>query len=191
MTSISKAQPKSRQRLPSAIRSGVYSMLAVLPGEDQSAYDKSRREIFAVLKPVGVLQEDVVQTVARLTWRKNNCATLQIAMMARHRLSVEISKVSRDRNLDFGSILNAPTAETLTAARETVREEFKGLYDLDTLGLDVSLEALERELDLQERFQSMIERSLKLLFNLKGLSSISGGESTPSVPRISGPPQPK
>ena len=62
-------------------------MIAVLPGEDQSAYDRLHRDIIDELRPVGALEKDQVEAIARLTWRKRNFATLHIATHAQRRMA--------------------------------------------------------------------------------------------------------
>ena len=67
-------------RIPPALKHGAYSATAVLPGESRAAeFEKLHRGLIAELVPSGVLEDDIVMTIARLVWRKQNLATLRIA----------------------------------------------------------------------------------------------------------------
>jgi hypothetical protein len=48
---------------------------ANLPGEDPAAFKKLHANLIKELKPVGPLEEDIVTSVARLLWRKQNLST--------------------------------------------------------------------------------------------------------------------
>src|SRR5215475_12954520 len=66
-----------------AFKHRAYSATAVLPGEDEDAFRELHQKIIAELAPVGALEEDLVGTIARLLWRKQNLAILRIVEFAR------------------------------------------------------------------------------------------------------------
>lgn len=173
MAGRSKSDSKSRPKMPSAIRNGVYSMIAVLPGEDQSAYDKLHRDLVDELKPAGALEKDQVETIARLTWRKRNFATLHIAMLAKRRMA-DASRQYTQSSFEL-ALLDSPLIpfETIAAAQEDVRKEFAGICDFEAAGVEVSLETLARDLDLAERIDGLIDKCMKRLLFLRGLKSMS------------------
>ena len=72
-------------RFKNAFKHGAYSATAVLPGEDEDAFRELHQKIIAELAPVGALEEDLVGTIARLLWRKQNLAILRIVEFARER----------------------------------------------------------------------------------------------------------
>ena len=72
-------------RIPAALKHGAYSATAVLPGESQAEFEKLHRGLIAELVPSGVLEDDIVLTIARLVWRKQNLTTLRIAEHAQSR----------------------------------------------------------------------------------------------------------
>ena len=76
-----------RNRNHPALKHGAYSALAVLPGESQAAFEKLHRDQIAELAPSGGLEHDIVLTIARLRWRKQNLGTLRIAELAQGRWS--------------------------------------------------------------------------------------------------------
>jgi hypothetical protein len=52
-------------RLHPAVKHGAYSATAVLPGESQAEFEKLHRGLVAELIPSGVLEDDIVMTIAR------------------------------------------------------------------------------------------------------------------------------
>ena len=86
-----------------AFRHGAYSATAVLPGEDEEAFRELHQKIIAELAPVGALEEDVVETIARVLWRKQNLAILRVVEFARERgveLRAERPSFRMERLLD-------------------------------------------------------------------------------------------
>ena len=66
---------RSRDRIPPALKHGAYSATAILPGESQAEFEKLHRDIIAGWNPSGVLENDIVMTITRLLWRKQNLET--------------------------------------------------------------------------------------------------------------------
>lgn len=76
---------KRSKIIPPALKHGGYSGLAVLPGEDKAAFEKLHRDLIAELNPKGPLEEDIVVTLARYVWRKQNLKTYRLAQAAKKR----------------------------------------------------------------------------------------------------------
>jgi hypothetical protein len=68
-----------------ALRHGGFATTTILPGESAAEFEKQHRKLIAELTPNGALEEDIVATMARLLWRKQNLATFRIAELARRR----------------------------------------------------------------------------------------------------------
>src|SRR5215467_15207473 len=66
-------------RLHPAVKHGAYSATALLPGESPAEFEKLHGSLIAEFAPSGVLEDDIVMTMARLVWRKQNLTTLRIA----------------------------------------------------------------------------------------------------------------
>ena len=67
------------------IASWFMSATAVLPGESRAEFEKLHRGLIDEFAPSGVLEDDIVTTMARLVWRKQNLTTLRIAERAQAR----------------------------------------------------------------------------------------------------------
>ena len=72
-------------RIPPALKHGGYTATSVLPGESRAAFEKLHRNLITEFSPSGVLEDDIVMTMAHLLWRKQNLMTLHLADRARAR----------------------------------------------------------------------------------------------------------
>ena len=106
-------------RIPPALKHGAYSATAVLPGESQAEFEKLHRGLIAELVPSGVLEDDIVMTIARLVWRKQNLATLRIAERAQSRRVTIWNEKIRDNEPSY---LLMKTVSQLTPVKK--RDKF-------------------------------------------------------------------
>src|SRR5436190_1824990 len=84
----------ARIKLHPALKHAGYSTTTLLPGEDPAAFKKLHQDLIADLNPNGPLEADIVATMARLVWRKQNLQTFRIAERARKRwAAIESEKV--------------------------------------------------------------------------------------------------
>jgi hypothetical protein len=187
------------KKLPPALKHGAYSATGVLPGEDPVAFKRLHHKLIAELHPIGALEDDIVATIARLLWRKQNLDTLRIAELARRRRSAIESQVPQGDPFLYRDIIGSlpenkvDPAEreaalrereaALQAAHDQVRKELQDTYRLVEIGQTASIEYLLEELDVEERLDALIDRSIKRLSHLKGLKSLLAACS-------SAPPQP-
>jgi hypothetical protein len=70
-------------RIAPALRHGIYSGMALLPGEDRAEYEKFHRDIITEYKPAGRSEENIVTNVADLMWRRQNLAPFATLRSAR------------------------------------------------------------------------------------------------------------
>jgi hypothetical protein len=75
-----------------ALKHGGYAATGLLPGEDRVAFEKLHRDLIAELAPNGAMEDDIVATIARLVWRKQNLSTFRIAELARNRCDRVLSE---------------------------------------------------------------------------------------------------
>jgi hypothetical protein len=71
---------KRFNRFPSALIHGAYSGTALLPGEDSDDFKKLHKGLIVEFAPLGPLEEDIVASMARLIWRKQNLSTHKVAV---------------------------------------------------------------------------------------------------------------
>src|SRR5262245_17940288 len=161
-----------------AYKHGAYSATAVLPGEDEDAFEELHHKIIAELAPVGALEQDLVGTIARLLWRKQNLAILRIVEFARaHEVELRAERPF------------FRTERLLNQTREALGEE----YELVEISETATVDRLLEDLQFEERLDASIDKCLKRLLFLRGVKSLSSAASSappqpvPGPPRIPGP----
>jgi hypothetical protein len=171
-----------------ALKHAGYSATTLLPGEDSAAFETLHRALIAEFTPVGALEEDIVADIARLTWRKQNLATFRIAKLAKERhQKIQNEKVPGVPLLMLDAIDPAAAREGYRAAEEQARQELGDIYKLIDIGEPATIEGLMKELNIKERLDGLISKSLKQLLMVRGVKSLSPASSSGSMPQISGP----
>jgi hypothetical protein len=162
-----------------ALKHGGYSALGVLPGESPTEFERLRKGLIEDLAPRGPLEDDIVSTLARLLWRKNNRSTFRAAAFAKTRLNAIIDEIShRDRTLDVPpgfwereEVQAARKEEKMRTIKEQAQKELGDLYELS--GIDVATDkGLLAELEVEERLDALIDKCLKRLLMVRGVKSM-------------------
>src|SRR5262245_24534288 len=149
---------------------------------------RTQKGLIAELAPVGALEDDIVATMARFVWRKQNLATFRIAGIARNRYSAIRSK-RKVPDTFFSTVLPreekdaAEREAAIRAARDEARKELGDIYELVEIGKTATVVCLLEDLEVEERLDAMIDKCLKRLLFLRGLKSLPTAVS-------SAPPQP-
>ena len=175
-------------KLHPALKHAGYSATTLLPGENAAEFDKLRRDLIAEFGPVGVLEEDIVLDLARLSWRKRNLGTFRIAQLAKERRSAIYAQhfpaspllLFPEENLDSGD-----REERCRAANQQAHQELGELHALIDIGEPAEIEGLMKELDIKERLDSSIDRCLKRLLMVRGVKSLSLASAPVPTPQIS------
>ena len=68
-----------------ALKHGVYSTIGLLPGESPAKLKKHQKDVIDEFRPNGPVEHDIVMTMARALWRKQNLATFQTAQLVKFR----------------------------------------------------------------------------------------------------------
>ena len=182
---------KRSKIIPPALKHGGYSGLAVLPGEDKAAFEKLHRDLIAELNPKGPLEEDIVVTLARYVWRKQNLKTYRLAQAAKKR-RVELMTTLIERE-DIPEEIVARMQKNRTAypqiPRRSLSEEnivkVKSIveqlheqmnnqdFELAEIADDLTTANLQNELALIDRLDAMIDRAIKRLLMVRGIKSLA------------------
>ena len=162
----------SRGRIPSALKHGAYSGMTLLPGEDATAFNKLHNDLIQELSPTGTLEDDIIQTIARLTWRKQNLLTCRPAQEAKPNFALpkpgspSATEPSSSPKYDFNPLL----AAMRTADQNPI---------IDIMGTKHLLD----ELSIIDRLDGIIDRCLKRLLFVRGIKSLP--PSSPTMARVS------
>jgi len=166
------------QKIPPALKHGAYTATSVLPGESQLDFEKLHQGIIDDLGPSGPLEHDIIKTLARLVWRKQNLSTLALAESAKG-----IYRYAKQ----FCDPRFSPTAlrDDAEGLLDQARSELGYCYEFTEIGNAASFNGLTEELAVRERLDSAIARCLKQLLLVRGVKSVSVG--SPSLKQISNP----
>jgi hypothetical protein len=181
---------RAKRRIHPAFKHGAYSAAGILPGENAAEFEKLHRDVIAELIPNGVIEHDIVASLARLLWRKQNLETLRVAELAKKRCE-QITAEHVPQPLLMPSLevqWRERTAEGHRIAEARAREELGDVYALVDNADVTTTNGLRKELAVLGALDGMIEKCLKRLLFLRGLKSISASvsSSAPSV-SIAGP----
>jgi hypothetical protein len=176
-----------------ALKHGGYSAIALLPGEDRAAFEKLHRDVIAEFGPNGPLEDDIVEDIARLLWRKKNLATFHVAKTARERFLPDdwspglhyATRVPTDEEIEEDKA--NVCAAALKADRDEARKELGDISKLVEIGEIATVSHLSRELELEHRLGEQVDRCIKRLLHVKGLKSISIS-AAPAPPQRLSPP---
>jgi len=177
---------KRPDRIPSALKHGGYSGLTLLPGEDPAAFKQMHDDLIAEYAPDGRSEEDIIENMARIHWRKQNLSTYRLAALAKRRHSAIYSAVHPSPPFPMlFELTETRSPEEIRAATKTadekVRKELGTALELVEIDEVSTIKYLEDELSLIDRLDGMIDRCLKRLLFVRGLKSISSSSSAPSL----------
>ena len=177
-----------------ALKHGAYSATTLLPGESRAEFEKLHRDLMAELTPSGVLEDDIVTTIAHLVWRKKNLPTLRISECAQNRRKAIVNENPPPPSDDDALLLALDSVrreflERVEASRLAAEREDQeaGICELTQLGEAATFDGLIRELEIQERLDAAINRCLKQLLMVRGVKSITAPPSSTSPKRLTGP----
>ena len=144
-----------REKLPSAVKHGAYSATTLLPGENPRAFEKLHRDLIAEFRPTGPLEKDIVETLARLVWRKQNLSTLRIAKLAQNRRStIQLEKMNSNLRMAFLEDFDPAERENEDqAAEDRARQELRPIYKLAEIGEAATIDGLMKDLAVLERLE--------------------------------------
>jgi hypothetical protein len=173
-----------------ALKHGAYSATSILPGESAAEFQKLHQELISEFAPNGVLEDEIVAAMAHYLWRKKNLPTFRTAEFAQRRMTQirdamvpGMDMPKSDESVEFDRTFT----EKWRAAETQARNELGEQYALVEMGEEATVDCLMKELEVQDRLDSMIDKCLKRLLFVRGLKSISSAPAPAPRPRIAGP----
>ena len=185
---------KHANRIPPALKHGIYSGLGLLPTESRAKFRKFRKQRFAELALTGALEQDIGEEIIRLEWRRNNLFTYDLAERARYQYNMIYAPLSFSAG-DLRAVLadepkpRSRSPEELAALSKTaarrVRTELGAAIELVNIGDVATIEHLEKQFPIRERLDVMITRAYKKLAYVRAIKSMSpSAVAAPSPPRL-------
>jgi hypothetical protein len=157
-------------KFPRAMKHGGYSNTTLLPNEDAKAFKKLHDDLRDELLPTGPLEEDIVLSIARLLWRKQNMSTYRAVEWTQNEIGRIHARCCPSYLPPMGE--DYRSAAEIEAANKERDEELKALVpDAEAfieMGELVTIERLYKDLEVIDRLDSLIDRSLKRLLMVRG-----------------------
>jgi len=183
---------KQSKQLPPALKHGGYSGMTLLPCEDPAALKKLHEDLIAEYIPSGRHEEDLIENLAHLIWRKQNLLTYRLVERAKvmHASIYSEANAAAQRSPDFSMLMGPSTHSQeeiralYKAADARAQNEMGSALELVNLGEIGTTDYLMKELDVHDRLDGMIDRCLKRLLFIRGLKSISPTQTSTSQLRI-------
>jgi len=190
---------KRSNRIPSALKHGIYSGFGLLPTESRAKFRKFKKQRFAELNLVGRLEEDVGEEIFCWEWRRQNFFTYDLAERARERHRSIYAQFDPPWSPCLPPLLplfqsddpvpEAPTPKQQAARRKRAdkqaRTELGAAFELVQIGEVATLGHLEKRLAILERLDGMITRAYKKLLYVRGIKSMSiSAPPAPSEPTL-------
>jgi predicted DNA-binding transcriptional regulator AlpA len=172
---------RSKLKQRNAFKHGAYATIGLLPGESRAVFNKHEKVVVDELRPNGLVERDIVLTIARLLWRKQNLASFETGKLVniRFRQILEEEKKRREIPHSPSPMLvkgenRAPLEEAWRAAQTQTRSEL-GDWDWDEFRDDDfgTIERLMKDLELVERLDAVIYKCLRRLLMVRGVKSMA------------------
>lgn len=181
----------SENLVPNSLKHGAFSEILILPGESAQDFEQLKNDLFAEYNPSGISEERALIAVAKSLWQERRLALYHHVQHARaaklsskergnpNAISEAIEKFRakhgyvRPDKVDPEPEVPAPPPKS---AEERINDELLELGNL------LTLEQLEKELEVEFKLQTKTDRLFKRFFQIKTMKQIAGlTASTPAA----------
>jgi hypothetical protein len=164
------------KRALSAIKHGAYST-NLLPGESTVEFEELHRQLIAEWNPNGAYEMAEIANLAHLLWRRQNLGVFRLAEFAQRRTRQIQDEVFSNMDATVSDQPQSSDSEKVATnnwglAEAKARNELGELYPLVEAGEQATYENLKKELEILERLDARISRSVKNLLLARGAKSI-------------------
>jgi len=163
-------------KIRSALKHGGYSNTTLLPGEDRAAFEKLHKDLIAEFEPSGRLEEDIINTLARTMWRKQNLETYHLMGQANYRYSQIREKYFPTPELPLLApwMSDERSPEQIEQAnRDLEKQARKELGNDWEFVSNYTIKNMFDDWTVIERLDAMIDRCVKRLLMVWGVKSMS------------------
>jgi hypothetical protein len=162
-----------------ALKHGAFSEVLILPGEDPAAYEKLKKSLFAEYNVSGCPEELTMTSIAKTMWQLQRLGIYEHVQYLRARgrpqsfangpRSIEeaINQIRTKLGLRNDSASDAPTVPE--QPKEKSNDEL--LLELGNL---VTLDHLDKELDVENKLMVKLDRLFKRFFQIKAMKPLMG-----------------
>ena len=163
--------------VPNALKHGALSEILILPGEDVQEFEKLKNALFEEYKPSGASEERIIVAIAKAFWQERRLALYQYVRHARAGRTPGERRDPHGVDRSIAKFLGAPFVPPEIppkSAEELLKEELLEHSDV------LTLEQLQKELDVDAKLQAKIDRLFKRFFQVRAMKGIAGLTLSPA-----------
>jgi hypothetical protein len=143
-------------------------------------FTKHQKDIIDEFRPNGPVEHDIVMTIARALWRKQNLATFETAQLVKFRYRQIIDEELKSRGISSSHSQmfvhreenQAPLEEAWRAAQMQARSELGDSceYRDDDFG---TIDRLMKDLEVVQRLDAVVDKCVKRLLMVRGVKALA------------------
>jgi len=177
--------------LPNALKHGAYSELVMLPGEDPAAFAALKQSLFDEYKPSGPSEKSTMTSIAKTLWQLQRLGLYEHVQYLKARGASPSSANEKTPMAEAIAKLMAtrgPAARHKSPPVPTVSEPPKEKSNdelLLELGNFVTIDRLDKELEVEMKLLVKLDRLLKRFFQIRAMKPMIG-LGDPAVPAVAG-----
>ena len=172
--------------VPNALKHGAYSELVMLPGEDPAAFEALKQSLFDEYKPSGPSEESTMTSIAKTLWQLQRLGVYEHVQYLKARGNRQgkdgpneaIKKFMAARGLTFSSRSPSEAPTVPEPPKEKSNDEL-----LLELGNFVTLDHLDKELEVEMKLLAKLDRLLKRYFQIRAMKPLIGS-GAPAAPAL-------
>ena len=164
--------------VPNAIKHGAYSELVMLPGEDPAAFAALKQSLFDEYKPAGPSETSTMISIAKTLWQLQRLGLYEHVQYLKARGNPSsfangknpITEALQQFRAKHGLIEPNPEEPTVP---EPPKEKSNDELLLE-LGNFVTLDRLDKELEVETKLSAKLDRLLKRFFQIRAMKPLIG-----------------
>jgi hypothetical protein len=176
-----RSNEMAENSVPSALKHGAYSELVLLPGEDPAAFAALTQSLFDEYKPAGPSETSTVTSIAKTLWQLQRLGLYEHVQYLKARgnpSSFANGKNPLSEALDqfrakVGLIDPNESPPEVPTAPEPPKEKSNDELLLE-LGNFVTLDRLDKELEVETKLSAKLDRLLKRYFHIRAMKPLIG-----------------
>jgi len=165
-----------------ALKHGAFSEILILPGEDAEEFEKLKKGLFAEYNPSGASEEFTMMAIAKAHWQEMRLSLYQRGQLLRQRLDLLAPGWDPMESM-YTSWGNAARENTIAPADDKSVDE--ALLELGKL---LTLEYLDKELEVETKIQSKLDRLYKRFFHMRAAKQMARSVESPTALQLNSAP---
>ena len=176
--------------VPNALKHGAYSKLVMLPGEDPAAFEALQQSLFDEYKPAGSSETSTMTSIAKTLWQLQRLGLYEHVQYLKARGNPSsfangknpITEALQQFRAKHGLIDPKKSPPEEPTVPEPPKEKSNDELLLE-LGNFVTLDHLDKELEVEMKLLAKLDRLLKRYFQIRAMKPLIGS-GAPAAPAL-------